>query len=125
MQTIFTVLIISPLSINGFLDFSFFYLYDITEHGNSFLKSIIASYGLHSVFRYLVSKLEKLRQPVAKYTETTTFCKSIFAIARFFKSLFFFSFSPFLAFLDGLARVIYLYFHILLLRTPVTSATLI
>ena len=48
----------------------------MTEHGNSFLKSIILSYEVHSFFRYLILKLEKLRQPVTKYIETTTFCKS-------------------------------------------------
>ena len=48
----------------------------MTEHGNSFLKSIILSYEVHSFFRYLISKLEKVRQPVTKYTETTTFAKA-------------------------------------------------
>ena len=42
----------------------------MTEHGNSFLKSIISSYKLHSFFRHLILKLEILRQPVTKYTET-------------------------------------------------------
>ena len=48
----------------------------MTEHGNSFLKSIISSYEFHSFFRYLILKLEKSRQPVTKYNETTTFCRS-------------------------------------------------
>ena len=48
----------------------------MTEHDNSFLKSIISSYELHSFFKYLILKLEKLRQPVTNYIETTTFCKS-------------------------------------------------
>ena len=61
----------------GFSVFSFFYLYCMTEHGNSFRKSIISSYELHSFFRYLVLKLEKLRQPVTKYIETTNFYKSL------------------------------------------------
>ena len=46
----------------------------MTEHGNLFLKSIISSYEVHSFFRYLIIKLEKLT--VTKYVETTTFCKS-------------------------------------------------
>ena len=48
----------------------------MTEHCNLFLKGIISSYELHSFFRYLILKLRKLRQPVAKYIETTIFCKS-------------------------------------------------
>ena len=53
-----------------------FHLHGMTKYGNLFLKSIISSYEFHSFFRYLVLKLEKLRQPVTKYTETTTLCKS-------------------------------------------------
>ena len=48
----------------------------MAEYGNSFLKSIISSYEFHSFFRYLILKIEKLRQPVTKYIETTTLCKS-------------------------------------------------
>ena len=61
-----------PLWIFGFF---IFYLYGMTEHGNSFLKSIISSYELHSFLRYLILKLEKVRQPVTKYIETTNFAK--------------------------------------------------
>ena len=61
--------------IPGFSDFSFFYLYGMTEHGNSFLKSIISSYDYPCFLRYLILKLEQLRQPATKYIETTTFCK--------------------------------------------------
>ena len=46
----------------------------MTEHGNSFIKIIISSYDFPSFFRYLILKLEKLRQPITKYFETTTFC---------------------------------------------------
>ena len=53
--------------------FFIFYLYGMTEHGNSFLKSIISSYELYSFFRYLILKLEKLRQPVTKFIAKTTF----------------------------------------------------
>ena len=38
--------------------------------------SIISFYELHSFFRYLILKLEKQRQPVANYIETSTCCKS-------------------------------------------------
>ena len=38
----------------------------MTKHGHSFLKSIISSYELHTFFRYLFLKHEKLRQPVAQ-----------------------------------------------------------
>ena len=69
-------------AIMDFRIFHFFYLYDMTEHGNSFLKSIILSYEVRSFFRYLILKLEKLRQSVTKYIETTTFCKS-FPLAHF------------------------------------------
>ena len=48
----------------------------MTEHDHLFLKCTISSYELHSFFRYLVLKLEKLRQPVTNYIETTTFCES-------------------------------------------------
>ena len=48
----------------------------MTEHGNSFLKRAISSYELHSFLRYLILKLEDLRQPVTKYIEANTFCKS-------------------------------------------------
>ena len=49
----------------------------MTEHGNSFLKSVISSYELfYSFLRYLILKLVKLRQPVTKYVETTAFCES-------------------------------------------------
>ena len=37
--------------------FHFFYLYGMTEHGNSFLKSIISFYELHCFFKYLILKL--------------------------------------------------------------------
>ena len=43
------------------------YDYGMTEHGHSFLKSIILSYELHSSFRHSILILEKLRQPVTKY----------------------------------------------------------
>ena len=36
-------------------------------------KSMISSYELHSFFRYLILKLEKLKQPVTKYVEITPF----------------------------------------------------
>ena len=52
----------------------------MTEHDSLFLKSTILSYELHSFFRYfryLILKLEKSKQPVTKYIETTTFCKSL------------------------------------------------
>ena len=53
--------------------FFIFYLYGITEHGNSFQKSIISSYELSydSFFRYVILELEKLKQPVTKHIETT------------------------------------------------------
>ena len=60
----------------GFSDFSFFCLFGMIEHDNSFPKSIILFYELHSFFRYWILKLEALRQPVTKYIGTTTFCKS-------------------------------------------------
>ena len=52
----------------------------MTEHDSLFLKSTILFYELHSFFRYfryLILKLEKSKQPVTKYIETTTFCKSL------------------------------------------------
>ena len=48
----------------GFSDFSIFFNYMVWQHGNSFLKIIISSYDFPSFFRYLILKLEKLRQPV-------------------------------------------------------------
>ena len=46
----------------------------MTEHHHSFQKSITSSYELHSFFRYLILKFEKLRQASTKCMET--FCKS-------------------------------------------------
>ena len=50
-------------------------------HGHSFLKSIILSRKLDTFLKYLVLKLEKLKQKtkkqsVTKYIGTTNFCKS-------------------------------------------------
>ena len=59
----------------GFSDFFIFYFYGMTEHGNSFLKSITLSYELYSFLRYLILNLEKLSRPVTKYIKTTTFAK--------------------------------------------------
>ena len=67
---------INSMVTTAIMDFWFFFSYGMTEYGRPFLKSIISSYELHSFFRYLILKFEKLRQPVSKYTETTTFCRS-------------------------------------------------
>ena len=45
----------------------------VWQHGNSFLKSITSSYYFPSVRDIWFTW--KLRQPVTKYIETTTFCK--------------------------------------------------
>ena len=45
------------------------------QHDHLFLKSIISFCELYSFFRYLTLKLEKLKQPVTNYIETTTFCR--------------------------------------------------
>ena len=89
MQTIFTVLryltikqkpelIINGMVTPTIMDFRIWYdnILGMTERGNSFLKSIISSYEFHFFFRNMILKLEKLRQPVTNYIETTTFCKS-------------------------------------------------
>ena len=46
----------------------------MTEHHHSFQKSVISSYKLHSFFRYLILKFEKLREAAKKCI--ATFCKS-------------------------------------------------
>ena len=47
----------------------------MTEHGKSFLKSISSSNVLHSFFRYLILKIEILRQPVTKILRQPLFAK--------------------------------------------------
>ena len=41
------------------------------EYGHSSRKSIILSLELHSLFRYLIIKPKKLRQPVTNHIEKT------------------------------------------------------
>ena len=48
----------------------------MTEYGNSFLKSITSSDEFHFFFKYLILKIEKLRQLVTQYIEKTTFAKA-------------------------------------------------
>ena len=97
MQTIFTILRyptikqkselrLSDMVTPAIMDFwlFIFYLSGMTEHRNSFLKSIISFYYFASSFRYLILKVKKLRQPVTKYIETATFCKG-FSLSPFDK----------------------------------------
>ena len=46
------------------------------EHVSAFLNNIISSYDFRSVFKYLILKLEKIRQPVKIYWDNHFFQKS-------------------------------------------------